>query len=364
MKYLTVRHETHYRYAHPVSLGTHRLMLRPRDSHDLRLVEAELTLSPPGHTRWMHDVFGNSVAQVEFSQDATDLMIVSTLHLQHFGLTRPVFPIAPEAQVYPFVYSANDRSDLGRLLDRHYPDPNGLLDDWAKRFVKGRFMSTYNLLSNINGAIKNEFAYLVRYEEGTQAPIETLEKKSGTCRDFALLFIEAVRSLGFGARFVTGYLYDPALDGAGGAMQGSGATHAWADVYLPGAGWIEYDPTNGLIAGDNLIRIAVTRDPSQALPISGTFEGRLGEFLGMSVDVTVHASQTPHTSMSPAESVQPAPPTQVDAPNQSVQVVADVAPAPDTQNVRSREPAMAQPAQNQNAQLTEVQSMQSADPAA
>ncbi len=222
MKYLTVRHETRYNYSAPVKFGTHRLMLRPRDSHDLRLVDAELTLSPPGETRWLHDVFGNSVAQVEFWQPAAELMIVSTLHLEHYGLTRPVFPIAPEAQVYPFVYSSNDRGDLGRLLDRHYPDPNGMVDAWAKRFVSGRFMSTYNLLSNINAAIKNEFAYNMRYEEGTQTPLETLERKSGTCRDFALLFIEAVRCLGFGARFITGYLYDPALDSAGGAMQGSG----------------------------------------------------------------------------------------------------------------------------------------------
>jgi len=287
MKLLTVRHATSYRYAKPVSFGPHRLMLRPRDSHDLRLVDAELTLSPPGETRWMHDVFGNSVAQVEFAQAASELLIVSTLHIERYGLARPVFPIAPEAQMYPFVYLASDRSDLGRLLDLHYPDPHGLVDAWAKRFVAGQPMSTYNLLSNLNGAIRSQFVYAERYEEGTQSPIETLEKKSGTCRDFALLFIEAVRSLGFGARFITGYLYDPALDGAAEAMQGAGATHAWADVYLPGAGWVEYDPTNGLIAGENLIRVAVTRDPSQAIPISGTFTGAGSDFLGITVEVTV-----------------------------------------------------------------------------
>jgi len=300
LRYLTVRHETRYRYSAPVSFGQHRLMLRPRDSHDLRLVDAELTLSPPGNVRWMHDVFGNSVAQVEFPQQAPELLIVSTLHLEHYGLTRPVFPIAPEAQVYPFVYSSSDRSDLGRLLERHYPDPQGLVEAFAKRFVKGRFMSTYNLLSNMNAAIKTEFAYSARTLEGTQTPVETLQYRSGTCRDFALLFMEAVRSLGFGARFITGYLYDPALDGAGGAMQGSGATHAWADVYLPGAGWVEYDPTNGLIAGDNLIRVAVTRDPSQAIPISGVFDGTKGRPLGMTVDVTVRASATPQDTPAPA----------------------------------------------------------------
>jgi len=286
MKRFTVRHATTYRYAKPVVFGPHRLMLRPRDSHDMRLVDAELTLSPPGETRWMHDVFGNSVAQVAFAQPAPELLIVSTLHIERYGLARPTFPIAPEAQNYPFVYSADDRSDLGRLLDRQSPDPRNLLDKWAKRFVTGQPMSTYNLLSNMNGAIKSEFSYSQRHAEGTQSAIETLEKKSGTCRDFALLFMEAVRSLGFGARFVTGYLYDPALDG-GSAMQGSGQTHAWADVYLPGAGWVEYDPTNGLIAGENLIRVAVTRDPSQAIPIAGSFKGASTDFTGLSVEVTV-----------------------------------------------------------------------------
>ncbi len=167
-----------------------------------------------------------------------------------------------------------------------------MVDAWVKRFVTGKPMPTHDLLANINAAIKAEFAYTQRYAEGTQSPIETLEKKSGTCRDFALLFMEAVRSLGFGARFITGYLYDPALD-SGTAMQGAGQTHAWADVYLPGAGWVEYDPTNGLIAGENLIRIAVTRDPSQAIPVSGTFTAKPADFLGLSVDVTVNAQAQP-----------------------------------------------------------------------
>jgi transglutaminase-like putative cysteine protease len=303
MKYLTVRHATRYRYAQPVAFGPHRLMVRPRDSHDLRLVDAELTLSPPGAVRWMHDVFGNSVALVEFSQSATELFIESILHLESYGLPRLAVSIAPEAQNYPFVYSAGDRSDLGRLVERHYPDPQGLVDAWAKRFFPGDPMPTYDLLAKLNSAIKAEFSYNARYEEGTQSPIETLEKKSGTCRDFALLFMEAVRSLGFGARFVTGYLYDPAVDGGQGGIQGgiqgAGATHAWADVYLPGAGWVEYDPTNGLIAGDNLIRIAVTRDPSQALPISGTFTAKPSDFLGMTVEVTV-TSGKPETVATPA----------------------------------------------------------------
>src|SRR6266550_3853818 len=280
MKLLTVRHATTYRYDAPVTFGQHRLMLRPRDSHDLRLVGAELALSPPGTLRWMHDVFGNSVALVDFAEPAAELTIVSTLNIERYALARLDFTIDPSAENYPFMHSADDRSDLGRLRERHYPD-RGEVEEWARQFILETPTNTFNLLATINAAVRGSFTYNPREEEGTQAPAETIERKSGTCRDYALLLIEAARSLGFGARFVSGYLYDPALDG-GEAVQGAGATHAWAEVYLPGAGWVEYDPTNGLIAGENLIRIAVTRDPSQAIPISGTFTGTSADFLGIS----------------------------------------------------------------------------------
>jgi transglutaminase-like putative cysteine protease len=288
MRILTVRHATTYRYARPVTFGQHRLMLRPRDSHDLRLVAAELTLSPPGNLRWMHDVFGNSVALVDFNASATMLSITSTLRIERYGLEGLQFPIAPEAEFYPFIYSSSDRVDLGRLLEQHYPDPNGVLGRWADSFVTSRPMRTLDLLTNMNAALKPDIIYAERHEPGTQSPAQTLETKTGACRDFAMVFIEAARYLGFGARFVSGYLYDPALD-RGDATQAVAATHAWAEVYLPGAGWIEYDPTDVLIAGENLIRVAVTRDPSQAIPISGSYIGSAADFLGMSVEVTVTA---------------------------------------------------------------------------
>lgn len=288
MRLLTVRHATTYRYAQPVTFGQHRLMLRPRDSHDLRLVGAELMLSPPGNVRWMHDVFGNSVALVDFQTAAPTLQIASTLRIERYGLEGPVFPIAPEAEFYPFIYSSSDRVDLGRLLEQHYPDPNGVLARWADSFVTARPMRTLDLLTAMNAALQPQIVYAERHEVGTQSPAETLEKKTGACRDFAMTFIEAARYLGFGARFVSGYLYDPALD-RGDATQAVAATHAWAEVYLPGAGWIEYDPTDVLIAGENLIRVAVTRDPSQAIPISGSYAGSATDFLGMTVEVTVTA---------------------------------------------------------------------------
>jgi transglutaminase-like putative cysteine protease len=288
MKILTVRHATTYRYAEPVQFGEHRLMMRPRDSHDLRLLRSQLTLSPPGTVRWMHDVFGNSVTVVEFAEPGSELRIVSTLMLERYALERPVFPVAPEAATYPFIYSPNDRTDLGRLLEQHYPDPKGEVMEWVQHFVSAKGMDTLHLLASINAAIKAGFAYETRGTEGTQSPQETLERRAGTCRDFAVLLIEAVRCLSFGARFVTGYLYDPILDGAeGDAVEGAGSTHAWAEIYLPGAGWVEYDPTNGLIAGENLIRVAVTRDASQAVPIEGSYTGDPASYLGMDVEVIV-----------------------------------------------------------------------------
>ncbi|MCB4770291.1 transglutaminase family protein [Ancylobacter sp. Lp-2] len=296
MQTLTVRHVTHYTYANPVVFQPHRLMLRPRDSHDLRLVGAELTLWPHGNIRWMHDVFGNSVAVVDFIEPSNELKIESVLTIERFGLGAPIFEVEEGAATYPFVYSTDDRTDLGRMLECHYPDPNGELEAWAKGFIASRPTDTMALLSDINAGIHTGFAYQVRHEQGTQPPLETLRLGSGSCRDFALLLIEAVRALGFGARFVTGYLYDPALDGENAGIVGAGATHAWADIYLPGAGWIEFDPTNGSIAADNLIRVAVTRDPAQAVPVAGGFTGLVGDYLGMTVDVSVRSPQ-PETDM-------------------------------------------------------------------
>jgi transglutaminase-like putative cysteine protease len=286
---LRVRHTTTYQYAAPVSFGEHRLMLRPRDSHDMRLVGATLTTSTPAELRWIHDVFSNSIAIAKFSGEDTELKIESELVLERYALDRPPVELDPSAERYPFIYSADERADLGRLLELHYPDTSGELRAWAQSFVVGPTTDTLALLSDINQGIRSGFSYAARDAEGTQTPLETIRLGTGSCRDFAFLMVEALRALGFATRFVSGYLYDPALDGgASDGTIGSGATHAWLDVYLPGAGWVEYDPTNGLVgSSSSLIRVAVARDPSQAVPIAGSFVGRAGDYLGMSVDVQV-----------------------------------------------------------------------------
>lgn len=279
MPVVTIRHTTVYRYAAPVTFGDHRLMFRPRDSHDLRLLETGLQISPTANVRWLHDVFGNSIAVASFLEPAPELRLISTIRLEHFPGIALEFPLEPYARHHPFSYSAEEVPDLGRTMERHYPDPDHRIDEWAHRFVAGPGETdTQALLVSITAAIREELRYEGREAEGTQTPIETLDRASGTCRDFALFMMEAARSLGFAARFVSGYLYD---DGA----VGGGATHAWVQIYLPGGGWVEFDPTNALIGGQKLVRVAVTRDPSQAIPVAGTWTGAPSDFLGMTVDV-------------------------------------------------------------------------------
>jgi transglutaminase-like putative cysteine protease len=292
MAILNVRHTTDYRYSRPVRLGDHRLMLRPRDSHDLRLIRTNLNFSPPASVRWAHDVFGNSIAIASFAEPAAALQIESSLQLETYVAQRPAFQISPEARSYPFIYSADDRIDLGRMLERQHADPADRLGSWARGFVRSNPTDTLALLADLNAGVAAWIAYQSRDAEGTQTPVETLNRGSGSCRDLAALLIEAARSLGFGARAVSGYLYNPSADGHATAATGAGTTHAWADIYLPGAGWIAYDPTNGTIGGGDLIRVAVTRDISQAIPIAGSFIGAPADYLGMAVDVSVVSAPT------------------------------------------------------------------------
>jgi transglutaminase-like putative cysteine protease len=296
MSLLTVTHTTVYRYRRPVRFSEHRLMFRPRDSHDLRLIDASLTISPIAEVRWLHDVFSNSIAIASFNDAAEELRFRSRIELDHFGLSNPEFVIEPYAQTYPFSYPAEEIPDLGRSVERQDPDPERKVDGWVKGFLDGGGqVRTQDLLVNITRAIHEQFSYARRYAVGTQTPVETLDLGGGTCRDLAAFMMGAVRALGLAARFVSGYLYDPALDTtlAGGAqpdddgVRGAGDTHAWVQVYLPGAGWVEFDPTNGQVGGANLIRIAVAREPFQALPLQGAYLGAPDDFLEMEVDVRV-----------------------------------------------------------------------------
>jgi transglutaminase-like putative cysteine protease len=287
MTILAVRHLTTYRYKRPVAFGEHRMMFRPRDSYDQRLIDASLRIQPePTHIRWIHDPFGNCVAIASFSGQASELRFESNIRLDHAPTNAPDFQIEEFARTYPFSYPPDDLPDLLASIEPRYPDANRELERWARKFLRhGQATGTGELLKTLTWGIKESFAYARRSEGGTYPPLTTLRLGRGSCRDLALLMIEAVRCLGLAARFVSGYIYVPERDEPG--HLGGGSTHAWCQVYLPGAGWIELDPTNGIIGNRDLIRVAVARDPAQAIPLTGTFFGDPDDELEMSVEVQV-----------------------------------------------------------------------------
>jgi transglutaminase-like putative cysteine protease len=288
MTILTVNHVTTYRYSKPVGLGEHRMMLRPRDSHDQRLLSATLDIDPePASLTWIHDVFDNCVTIAQFAGQTRRLRIESNMTLDHAPLNGPEFLLEDRARFYPFSYGAEEAPDLSRAIERLHPDPTGELDQWVRRFLhQGRPTETGELLMTLTYAIKEGFFYERRAEGGAQSPLRTLARRRGSCRDFAVLMIEAARALGLAARFVSGYLYVPDRD-AGEQYLGGGSTHAWCQVYLPGAGWVEFDPTNGIVGNRDLIRVAVARDSRQATPLYGSFFGDADDEEGMVVSVNV-----------------------------------------------------------------------------
>ena len=291
---LTVRHTTVYRYWDPVELGEHRMMFRPRESHDLSLVEARLEIRPrPTALRWLHDVFDNSVAIATFDDRTSELCFDSTVTLDHNETPLPDYALEVGAQTHPFHYPDDERPDLAGALLRRHCEPE--VDRWAAEFLSASGTTdTLALLHSMTRAIKRQFDYVHRSRKGVQSPSETLRHGRGSCRDFALLMMEAVRSLGFAARFVSGYIFVP--DRAEPSTVGGGATHAWLQVYLPGAGWVDFDPTNSIVGNRDLIRVAVAWEPRQALPLWGSFTGLASSARDMTVEVSV--TEAPHEHLS------------------------------------------------------------------
>lgn len=291
-----ITHTTSYRYAKPVTLGEHRVMFRPRDSHDLRVLATDLQVTPPAQDiRLIQDVYSNSVAVVQPAATAQELTFVCTFTVEHTGSRALDLPLDPKAQHYPFQYEPEDRIALQPYLQPYYGQDQSALRQWALAFVEGGGaqgtqgtqgdmpLDSRDVLVRMNKAIRESMQYEVRYEEGVQTPAQTLSLRKGSCRDFATLMIEALRLLGYAARFVSGYVYSAELEQATWA----GATHAWVQVYLPGAGWIAFDPTNNLVGGSELIRVGVARHASLAMPMSGSWHGAPADYLGMTVDVQV-----------------------------------------------------------------------------
>ena len=296
MPIVSVRHLTRYRYRRPVAFGEHRIMFRPQESYDQRLMESRLVIAPePVELRYIHDVFGNVVAVARFDAPADTLSFETRVRLDHAPsplVTEGADTIDARAQTFPFAYDADDMPDLLRSIERQHADPERTLERWAQGFLRQDGPTgVVDALTAMTRAIHTGFSYAQRLYGPAQEPLETLRLRQGSCRDFAVLMIEASRALGLAARFVSGYIYSSA-EPAGPKRQGGGHTHAWVRVYLPSCGWVEFDPTNGIVGATDLIRVAIVRDPRQATPLSGSYEGDAVDFLGMDVEVEVDVERS------------------------------------------------------------------------
>lgn len=282
---LKIEHRTVYRYATSVTLQAQRLVLTPRDDAELSTLSRTLRCEPEADILWTVDVFGNQIATANFSETTDALTITSEVAVEHRAPEWPVFAIDPGAHGYPFAYSLDDMVDLGALAQPDWLTSGAeAVGAWARGFVLGPQTDTLSLLKDLNAGMLDSIVYRVRDEEGTQSPAETLTLGSGSCRDIAALFIEAVRHLGMGARAVSGYLVDPDQP-----ADDAGSTHAWAQVYLPGAGWITFDPTHRRVGSGHLVPVAFARFNRQIMPVTGGYLGDADAFLSMEVSVRIRS---------------------------------------------------------------------------
>jgi len=287
---IRIQHRTTYHYAEPVRLGSHRVMVRPREGHDLHIESSILTIRPAHTVHWMRDVNGNSIALVDFTERANELMIYSELVLQHYDSDPLDFRVEPYAVHYPFVYDPWTLPELTAFTHIVFPADAERVRQWLGEFWQpGKLVETVSLLKKLNRHIAETFKYMRRDASGVQRPAQTLETNSGSCRDFATLFIEACRSWGLAARFASGYMLCEATEA------GNASTHAWAEVYLPGAGWKGFDPTSGTMAGSQHVVVAVSRHPEAATPIAGSFIGVPTVFRGIEVDVKLEQLDKPYS---------------------------------------------------------------------
>ena len=267
MRRLSIEHVTEYRFAEPVTLLEHRLLLRPREDHAVRIASSRLVTDPPSAVRWQRDVLDNSLARVRFGIKADLLRISSHTVVELFDETPLDFVVDERAVTHPFQYSESEARLLAPFLAPSTPGDQGAVLRWLGEIGIGPVAEeTFVRLQRLNRAISDRFRYQERSAEGVQSPAETLTRGVGSCRDFAALFVDSCRCLGIASRFVSGYLYAAT---AGQTIGGS--THAWADVYLPGPGWKGFDPTSGEVTGSDHIAVAVARDAQAVPPVAGSF---------------------------------------------------------------------------------------------
>jgi len=284
MRRLRIQHLTRYQYAETVTLLPHSMHLRPRDGHDIRVVSSKLEISPQFRIRWKRDVYGNSVAVVTFLQAASELSIASEVVVENYEEQPLDFVLEDYARFYPFAYDASEQIDLAPYISPLYPQDQPMLTAWlADVWERGSKLDTIAMLTSLNTRIANGLRYQAREEPGVQSPSQTLSSGKGSCRDFATLFIESCRQFGLASRFISGYAVNET------ASPWNTATHAWAEVYLPGSGWRGFDPTSGLLVSGDHIAVAVHRHPEAIPPVSGSFVGTGNAQAKLTVEVSVTA---------------------------------------------------------------------------
>jgi transglutaminase-like putative cysteine protease len=283
---LNIEHSTVYHYTRPVQFGPHRIVIRPLEGHDVKIRSSSLLIEPAHRIRWIHDIFGNSIALVDFTEPATELRVESRLTVEQYNTNPFNFVLEPYAVELPFAYEPGDVPDVAPYLLRRFPQDDVAIQKWSRPFRSATQTGTLDFLTALNSSIPLSFTYTRREEPGVQSPAQTLASRGGSCRDFSVLLMETARYVGLAARFVSGYLCnsDSFTNEAA-----SGATHAWVEIYLPGAGWTGFDPTCGILTADAHVRVAVARDASQVAPVSGSFIGTVADSMGLEVIVKARA---------------------------------------------------------------------------
>jgi transglutaminase-like putative cysteine protease len=267
MRRINISHVTEYLFPGPVTLLPHRLLLRPRENHNVRIESSVLEISPVHSLKWQRDVLDNSVALVGFTEPSDQLRILSNVVIQHYEENPFDFLVDDYAVKHPFDYAEEDEAELAPFQQSLYASDQDAVRSWLDALDLRLPMETFALLDRLNREIAGRFVYQMREEPGVQPPSVTLESNSGSCRDFAALFMEACRAMGLASRFVSGYLFAPSTEA------GNASTHAWAEVYLPGPGWKGFDPTSGEVTGNKHIAVAVARHPEAVPPVAGSFVG-------------------------------------------------------------------------------------------
>lgn len=282
MKRLRIVHKTEYHYREAVRFGPHRVMMRPREGHDVRIVGGRLHIEPQAEIRWLRDIYNNSIAILTFAEPSERLLIHGEADIDYLRDNPVEALIDPGARFFPFQYAPEEQLELVQYRLPSYPYDGAALRDWLRAlYSPGHVIETFDLLNSLNSHIFKSLTYNHRDEPGVQTPCDTLSRGTGSCRDYAVLMMEAARHWGFGARFVSGYIQM--------AEGQHGATHAWTEIYIPGAGWHGFDPTNDKMAGSEHIAAAVAREQEKASPVSGSWSGPANAFSHMNVSVQVVA---------------------------------------------------------------------------